>query len=171
MPHLWHYPGQHFGCSVSILQELRGFGLLATRMVTMGLIGVDCHNQLIGHLPACSRSGWRRTACMVGHYIRITPGFFCCHQIYSMVKRDLSQCSGSSTRAPHWQFLLENRDEKSLGSGSQNQGTLSSMLRGDSTQSSGLRPARLSATSMAVTDPFMSNDGTVLSECLLKVDI
>ena len=26
-------------------------------MVTMGLIDVDCHNQLMGHLPACSRSG------------------------------------------------------------------------------------------------------------------
>ena len=26
-------------------------------MVTMGLIDVGCHNQLIGHLHACSRSG------------------------------------------------------------------------------------------------------------------
>ena len=74
--------------------------------------------------PYLCPTRWRRTACMVGHYIRITPGFFCCHQVYSVVKRDLSQCSGSSTRAPHWQFLLENRDEKSSGSGSQNQGTL-----------------------------------------------
>ena len=42
---------------------------------------------------------------------RVTPGFFCCHQVYSEVERDLSQCIGSSTRTPHWQFLLENRDE------------------------------------------------------------
>ena len=62
---------------------------------------------------------WWRTACMVGHYLRVTPGFFCCQRVYSVVKRDLSQCCGSATRAPHWQFLLENRDEKSSGSGSQ----------------------------------------------------
>ena len=55
---------------------------------------------------------------------RVTPGFFCCHQVYSEVERDLSQCIGSSTRTPHWQFLLENRDEKSSGSGSQKLGTL-----------------------------------------------
>ena len=30
---------------------------MPTCMVTMDPIDVDCHNQLIGHLPACSRSG------------------------------------------------------------------------------------------------------------------
>ena len=35
---------------------------------------------------------------MVEHCIGITPGFFCCHQVYSVVKRDLLQCSNSSTR-------------------------------------------------------------------------
>ena len=117
--------------------------------------------------PYLCPTRWWRTACMVGHYIRVTPGSFCCHQVYSVVKRDLSQCSSSSTRAPHWQFLLENRDEKSSGSGSQNQGKLTFHA---STQSSGRRPARLPTTSMAVTDPLMSNDHTVLSECLLKID-
>ena len=111
---------------------------MPTCMVTMDPIDVDCHNQLIGHLPACSRSGGHAfdlaadcqqplslpTAGMVGHYLRVTPGFFCCQRVYSVVKRDLSQCCGSATRAPHWQFLLENRDEKSSGSGSQNQGKL-----------------------------------------------
>ena len=40
----------------------------------------------------------------------------------------------------------------------------------DSTQSSGWKPARLPTTSMAVTDPVMSNDHTVPPECLLKID-
>ncbi len=72
----------------------------------------------------CPTTRWWRTAGMVGHYLRVTPGFFCCQRVYSVVKRDLTQCCGSATRAPHWQFLLENRDEKSSGSGSQNQGKL-----------------------------------------------
>ena len=47
-----------FKYSVVLCLEVRVRpGLLTTRTVTMGLIDVDCHNQLLGHLPACSRSG------------------------------------------------------------------------------------------------------------------
>ena len=67
---------------------------------------------------------------------RVTPGFFCCHQVYSEVERDLSQCIGSSTRTPHWQFLLENRDERAQEVEAKNWGRSLFMPLGDSMQSS-----------------------------------
>ena len=133
-----------FKYSVVLCLEVRVRpGLLTTRTVTMGLIDVDCHNQLLGHLPACSRSGGPSHA-HIGSRCRLstalifaqhdgggppvwwsksTSGFFGCHQVYTEVERAFSQCFGSSTRTPHWQFLLVNREEKSSGSGSQKMGT------------------------------------------------
>ena len=128
MPHLWLLPWSALGMQCQYPSRTPWYS--ASRCVfcvlkvwwdvaRMHSISLQTVNS-----PYLCPTRWRRTACMVGHCIRITPDFFCCHQVYSVVKRDLSQCSGSSTRAPHWQFLLENRDEKSSGSGSQNQGTL-----------------------------------------------
>ena len=135
---------------------------------------VVAHTHLISlqivNSPYRCPTRWWRTACMVGHYLRVTPGFFCCQRVYTVVKRDLSQCCGSATRAPHRQFLLEDKNEKSSGSRSQTQWKLTFLAPWESTQSCGWKPARLPTTSMADTDPLMFNDHTMSPECLLKID-
>ena len=112
---------------------------MTTRVVTMGPIDVECHNQLMGHLPTYSRSGGSSHAHIGSRYRlssvlileqqdgdgppvwwgKCNSRFFWCHRVYLQEWRDLLQCLGLPTRTPHWHFLLENRDEKSSGSGSQ----------------------------------------------------
>ena len=45
-----------------------GPSLPTTRVVTMGPVDVECHNQLMGHLPTCSRSGGSSHAHIGSHY-------------------------------------------------------------------------------------------------------
>ena len=101
-------------------------------MVTMDPIDVDYHNQLIGHLPAGSRSGGLShersqpsslpntmvADCLYGGALfKSNSGFFLLPAcLFGGRKRDRSQLCCSATRAPHLQFLLENRDKKSSGS-------------------------------------------------------
>ena len=33
---------------------------------------------------------WWRTVCIVGHYFRVAPGFFCCQRVYSVVGKEIS---------------------------------------------------------------------------------
>ena len=114
---------------------------------------------------------WWRTACMVGHYLRVTPGFFCCQRVYSMVGKEISRNAVVQLPGLHTgSFCLKTGTRRALEVDAKTNGSSPSLPCGESTQSCGWKPARLPTTSMAGTDPLMFNDHTMPPECLLKID-
>ena len=75
-------------------------------------------------------TGWWRTACMMEHHIEITPGFFCCHQVYSVVKRDLSQWVAHLLGLHTGSFCQKTETRRAQEVEAKTRGSSPSMLRG-----------------------------------------